>query len=357
MSRFIRLTRIGAVVGALAVASTLMACSASGSSGGGDAPSNGSAAPTIKYDGPEAKFPAAFTAPTPKPGYTFTVGWLSPMIANNFVNAIAKAGQARTEALGGKFILKDANNDVNAQVDQCNELIAQGVNAMAVYAVDPSSLGPCLDEAAKAGIAIIGQDTPPFAGQELFPHFLSNISQGPDRAAYEVATLAAKALPRGSEFATLGVAIPVPLLKYYTERLGYWGKRYGLKLDGNVDAQTDTSQAAATAMNNILTRWPDVKAVLTYNGPAALAASTTARASGAPDVEVFGAYSEKAVVDMIKAGQIAGTSWVDTDGIGTQMVNGLYNALTKQNLPLPQQLVVVPKGIVASNVDDFTPIQ
>ncbi|WP_336660011.1 sugar ABC transporter substrate-binding protein [Leucobacter sp. USHLN153] len=357
MSRFTPMLRTGAAVGAIALLASLAACS-SDSEGTDDAPQGGDEQVTaLQYDGPEAEFPAAFDEPEQQDGFEFTVGWLSPMTANNFVNAIAKAGEARTEALGGKFILKDANNDVNTQVDQCNELIAQNVDAMAVYAVDPSSLGPCLDEAASKGIEIIGQDTPPFAGEDLFPHFLSNVSQGPDRSAFEVATLAAQQVEPGASFATIGVAIPVPLLKYYTERLGYWAEKYGLEFLGNVDAASDTSQDSATAMNDILTRWPDVSAVLTYNGPAALAASTTARASGATDVKVFGAYTEKAVTEKIAAGEIAGTSWVDTEGIGTQMINGLYNAMTDQNMPLPEQLVVVPKGITADNVDSITPIQ
>ncbi|OJX64540.1 MAG: hypothetical protein BGO95_08720 [Micrococcales bacterium 73-13] len=356
MSLSTSLLRLGAAVGAVALVSSVAACS----TGGGTAPTDAPApAPTtvqpIEYDGPEAAVPAEYGEPKVVDGFTFTLGWLSPNTSNPFVNAIAMAGQQRTEELGGRFIVKNANNSVNTQVDQCNELLAQGVDAMAVYAVDPSALGPCLADAAEAGIPIIGQDTPPIVGTDLFEHFLSNVSQGPDRSAHSIATLAAQAAPAGAKFATLGLGIPIPLLKYYIERLQYWGEQYGMEYVGNVDAATDVSQDMATATNDILTRWPDVQVIMTFNGPSAAAASTTARASGVDGILVFGNGGDKTELDMVKSGQMAGTNRLDTEAIGTQMINGLYNVLTDQNLPLAPQLAVIPLPVTSANVDSVKP--
>lgn len=357
MSTLKLLGRVGAGACALLMLATTAACSgdSAGSSEGGG--SNGSAVEAVEYDGPEADVAASFGEPSVVDGASFTVGWLSPMISNNFVGAIADAAQKRVEELGGTLIIKDAVLDVSKQVDQCNELVARGVDALAVYPVDPSSLGPCLADAAAAGIPIIGQDTPPIVGTDLFENYASNVSQGPDRAAYNVATIAAQSAGPEASFATLGVAIPVPLLKYYTERLAFWAEAYGLEYLGNVDSDSDDAQSDATAMNDILTRWPDVDVVLTYHGQSALAASSAARAAGNTDVLIYGNYSEKAVMDLIEADRIAGSNWVDTEGIGVQIVNGLYNLVTEQNLPLEKQLVVVPGPITKDNLGEITPIQ
>lgn len=352
------LGRLSAGACALLLLTTAVACSsdsAGSPDGGGDG--NSPAVEALEYDGPEADVPATFGEPDLVEGTSFTVGWLSPMISNNFVGAVADAAEKRVEELGGTIIIKDAVVNVNTQVDQCNELVARGVDALAVYPVDPSSLGPCLADAAAAGIPIVGQDTPPIVGTDLFENIAANVSQGPDRAAYNVATIAAQAAGSDASFATLGVAIPVPLLKYYTERLAFWAEAYGLEYLGNVDSDDDDAQSDATAMNDILTRWPDVNVVLTYHGQSALAASSAARAAGNSDVLIYGNYSEKAVMDLIEAGQIAGSNWVDTEGIGTQIVNGLYNLVTDQNLPLEKQLVVVPSPITKDNLGEITPIQ
>jgi len=354
------LLRIGAVVGAAALLTGVTACS-SPSPAPTTEPSTDPSTPSsfepIEYDGPESEVPAAYGEPEPVDGFSFTIGWLSPNTSNNFVNAIALAGEARTKELGGQFIVKNANNSVQTQVDQCNELLAQNVDAMAVYAVDPAALGPCLADAAAAGIPIIGQDTPPIVGDALFDNFLSNVSQGPDRSAHTIATLAAEAAPAGAKFATLGLGIPIPLLKYYIERLQYWGEQYGMEYLGNVDAATDVSQDMATATNDLLTRWPDVQVILTFNDPSAEAAATTAKASGIDGLLVYGNDGERAAFDMIRSGQLAGTNRVDTDGIGVQLINGLYNVLTDQNLPLAEQLAVVPTGVTKANVDSVEPIQ
>jgi ABC-type sugar transport system substrate-binding protein len=366
-SRFIRTgavragtVRAGTVVTAAILLTALAACGSDADAGTPpDGASTGSsgAVEALEYDGPEAEVPAAYGTPEKVDGFDFTVGWLTTNTSNNFINAIALAGEARTEELGGEFILKNAGNDVSTQVDQCNELITQNVDAMAVYAVDPTSLAPCLADAAAAGIEIIGQDTPAIVGEPLFENYLSNVSQGPDRSAYNVATLAAEAAGSGSSFATLGIGIPIPFLTYYRERLAYWGEAYGLDYLGNADAATDAPQDAATAMNDIITRWPDVDVVLTTHDAFAEAALTTARAGGSPDILIYGNDGEASAWPLIEAGQLGGTNRVDTDGIGTQLIDGLYDALTEQNLPLPEQIAIVPTPVSIDNLDDVDPIE
>jgi ribose transport system substrate-binding protein len=350
-----------AVATALALALATAACgdseSSSTSEGASTAAATGKApsAPDVEYDGPETKLPAKYDEPTMKDGFQFTLGWLEPTAANPFVKAISTAAKKETERLGGRFIELDAGLNVDKQVSQCNQLVAQKVDAMGVYPVDPASLSPCLKDAEAAGIKIVGQDTPPIAGEPLLPHYLSVVLQGTDHARFLMAEYAASQQP-GVKFATIGVNIPVPLLHYSIDRAKYWGEQFGMQHLGQVDSQGDTSEDSATAMSTLLTRFPDVKAVFTFNDPAAEAAATTARAAGRTDVKVYGNSGEKAAVEMVKAGQMAGTVLLDTNAIGSQMVRGLYNALTDQGLPLPKQITPVPQVVTPKNAGSVTPI-
>ena len=347
-----------ALAAMVAIAALALTGCASGG-GGSTAPETGGGtsaeAPDVAFDGAEGGLDAAYGEPEIKEGYAFTVGWLTPTLANPFVKAVYEAGEVETKRLGGEFIGLDAGLNVDNQVSQCNQLIAQGVDAIAVYGVDPSALGPCLEEAASLGIPVIGQDTPPQAGEELLPSYTSAVLQGVDYPRYLVTQHAASLAP-GAKYATIGVNIPVPLLQYSIGRAEHWADEFGLEFTERVDAQGDTSEAAADATNTILTRNPDVKVIFTYNDPAAAAAANTLLAAGITDVLVYGNSGEQATIDLIKEGSATGTVLLDTKQIGIQQIWGLYNLLTEQNLPLPKQIVPAPVLVTAENADSVVGI-
>lgn len=358
MTRFRPLHLTCALVATSALVLTAAACGSSDSSGSTSTSaaastaaattSTAAAAAKIDYDGPEAGLPASYGEPKVKDGYSFTVGWLEPTGANQFVHAVALAGKAETEKLGGKFIELDAGLDIDKQVSQCNQLVAQKVDAIAVYPVDPSALGPCLKQASDAGIKIVGEDTPAVAGEQLLPGYLSSVMQGADRARFMIVQYAAQQDP-GATVATLGTALPVPLLQYTIKRSKYWSERFGLKNLGNVDSKSDTAADAAVAMSTILTKYPDVQVVFAFNDPSAEAAAATARAAGNTKVKVYGLSGEEAAVKQVEAGQLAGDVLLNTDEVGGQMIKGIYDALTDQNLPLPKQISPPPTLVTKEN--------
>lgn len=349
-------------ISALAAMVAIAALALTGcASGGGESTApetgggNSAEAPDVAFDGAEGGLESSYGEPEIQEGYSFTIGWLTPTLANAFVKAVYDAGKAETERLGGEFIGLDAGLNVDNQVSQCNQLIAQGVDAIAVYGVDPSALGPCLEEAASLGIPIVGQDTPPQAGEELLPSYTSAVLQGVDYPRYLTAQNAASLAP-GTKFATIGVNIPVPLLQYSIGRAEHWAGEFGLEFTERVDAQGDTSEASADATNTIITRNPDVKVIITYNDAAASAAANTLAAAGIDDVLVYGISGHQTTIDLIKEGGVTGTVLLDTKQIGIQQVWGLYNLLTEQNLPLPKQIVPAPTLVTAENADSVVGI-
>jgi ribose transport system substrate-binding protein len=309
---------------------------------------------SVPFDTPAAKLPAAYPEPQVKAGVTWRLGILEAA-PDSYVTTVTRAAKSEAERLGAKVTVLSANFNLDTQVSQCNQLVTQKVDAITVSALDPNALSPCLKRAQAAGIAVIGQDAPAIAGEPLSPGVDSSVLQGADEARYLLAKAAAEAHP-GAGFALLGVAIPVQILQYGMARQKYWAERFGLKFVTRADDRSGTGDGAATAMNTIVNKSDDVDVVFTYNDASAASASITARSSGRSGIAIYGDTGESSAIDKVKSGQLAGTILIGATEVGKQAADGAYNMVTKQNLPLPEQ--VAPKNtlVTKANAATVTPL-
>lgn len=331
-----------------------------GSSSSGTGPSSatpaaqgsaGQGAPTIEYDGPEKNLPTQYT-PT-KPSKPVTVGF-QIIHQDSGQTAEAAAVKAEVESAGGQVIVKDDQGSATTQVNNCNTLIAQKVDAIIVYPFDAGALRPCFKAAADAGIKIVAQQTPVNASSDPLPQYLkSDVIQGFDYAAYLRAKAIAEAAP-GSTYAYLGLSIPVAALNDAKGRMIYWADRFGLKHVGDADAQGPSASDASNAMTSLLGKYPTVKNVFVFTVDSALAASTVARASGKTAVHVIGYNGTAASIKAIKAGTMFATVLVDVRTEGKTLADvaiGLIAGAT------PPKFLTTPNTMVTSaNADSVTPI-
>jgi ABC-type sugar transport system substrate-binding protein len=153
----------------------------------------------------------------------------------------------------------------------------------------------------------------------------------------------------------MGLAQPVASLQYFSERAAYWSKQFGLHVLGEVDAQQDNAGSASTAMSEVLSRYPDVQALFTYNDNAAVASGLIAKTSG-KHVLICGNNGQANVFKAIEAGQVACTALLDARGMGVQEALGAYDLVTKQGGKLPQSVLAKQTLITAANVRSFTPV-
>lgn len=319
------------------------------------APAPTTATPS-SYDGPEKNLPATYVKPDQKPGANFTVGYLSPDESDGFLHAVSSSARATTTGLGGKFVLKDAQQNIDTQVTECNELLAQRVNVMLIYPLDPKALGPCLAKAKAQKIPVVAQDTPPDVSQPLLPGYASTVLQGRDEAAYAVANAAAKAIPGGT-FALLGLGAPVPLLTLYMNRVRYWAEKAGMHFTTRVDTKTGSPSDSAAAASAIVAKAPDSDVIIAYADPAARAAESVAQANGKSKMRVTGVSGFALAVPLLESGQMIATYALDATGIGKQMVWGGYDLVTDQHLPLPKKILVPGELVTKQNADSFPAIK
>jgi len=83
------------------------------------------------------------------------IGVTIALLEHNFLAVMAKGMQTYAKDKGIELQMVDANNDVAKQLDQVNNFIASGVDAIIVNAVDTSATQAMTDAAAKAKIPLV----------------------------------------------------------------------------------------------------------------------------------------------------------------------------------------------------------
>ena len=150
-----------------ALALLVAACGGDDSDGGSSEPADAPAEPAdapaepaesggVSFSGSiEDEVPVGYDEPEPG---EFTLGYLNPLQANEFLNTMGRAMRLETERLGGELVELDAQLDVDTQVSQFDQLIAQEVDGIFVFPLDPGSVQPAVERAKEAGIAVITID-------------------------------------------------------------------------------------------------------------------------------------------------------------------------------------------------------
>ncbi|WP_197487951.1 sugar ABC transporter substrate-binding protein [Rhodococcus sp. LB1] len=328
----------------------MTACSSSDTSTGDGSSPGADAASIPPYSGPESDLPTSYGLPAKKPGKTLTFGYLNNTSGNELTNALGEGFEAEAKFLGAKTIVLDSQLKVDREVSNFQQLLAQRVDGILVNPLDPKALSPLIKQAQEKGIPLIGVDVALENG-ELPEGFTGQIMKGADHQAYEtVKAIAAE--KAGAKFGILNIAFPVAGPLYQMERSKYWAAKFGLEFAGERSNATDDSNGAAAVSGPMLSKDPDLDAIIAYNDPSALGAVTAARASGR-ELIAAGSNGGSDGIGGVKAGKLLMTTSVDAVRIGAMALAGLYNVRTDQNLPLPKSILVAAKVVTRENADSF----
>ncbi len=302
------------------------------------------------YKGAEASLPTTYKAPAKK-GASCTIGFQNPTAQNETLGAWQSAVQAEGKVYGCKVIALDDKLSPDQQVTNMQQLLAQHVNVIIFYPLDPKATVPVLKKAKTAGVPVLAVDGTfgsPKATAPYLPYIASQVWQGRDIQAYEQVQQMAKIAPH-AKVGLIGIGAPVPALKYLTVREAFWAKKFGLTIVGEQDNPTDDVTGGTTAANGLLQRYSDMTAVLGYNDPSAIGAYTAARGLHR-SLTVIGVNGSSDGFTAVKAGHEAATVQVDVVGWGVQLVQAAYALITKQHLPLPKIIVRPSVLITKANV-------
>jgi ABC-type sugar transport system substrate-binding protein len=344
------------LAGALVAACALAACSSSGAqqasipavgtAAAGSASADATLSPAVPagYDGTDHGHFKVLAAPDIKSGASFKVGFLNTNASQPILLAMQDAAQAETAKLGGSFIALDAASNPQTQASQLQQLIAQHVNVIIGDPVVAAALGPGIAQARKAGIPFIAIGDPPDQADAPMPGAVTSVSQGFDYTVYRTMNALAAEHP-GASFATMGFALPVDQLVFMAGRMKYWGEQLGLKFLGQVDTTSDNPTGFGPAASTILTKYPGVQIIVTFNDESAIAAATVVATSGKKVFVATPNAAEYATSQALKAHRLDLVYRTPWEQQGVESVIAGYDTVTKQDLPLPT-FIDVPGYVV-----------
>jgi ribose transport system substrate-binding protein len=318
--------------------------------GGGTTTNGGTGSIPEGYSGVEADLPTAYEEPTMQSGTSCKIGFQNPVAANEFLGFVQKAVIAKAKTFGCTVIALDDALSPDKQVSNMQQLLGQKVNAIIFYPLDPKATTPVLQRAKKQNVPVIAIDAS-FGDTKAVPLIATQVWQGRDIQAY----LQAKVLAdekSDAKVGLIGIGIPVPAIKYLTERQRHFAEEEGLTVIGTQDNPSDDVTGGEKAANALLQRNKEVDSVIGYNDPSALGAVIAARATGR-EITVVGLNGSSDGIEGVKSGRLIATVQVDPIGIGAQTATAAYSLITKQNAPLPP--IVIRPGVLVTqdNVDDI----
>ncbi len=327
--------------------------SASSSGSGSSSTSSSAAAPSVTFSGLEQSVPSTY--PTPKSKH-LVLAFMNPEgSSNEFLTVMGQAMKDEVQKLGGTYIEKDAEGDVNAQVSQFNQLIAQKVNGIAVFALDPKSLAPDVARAKAAGIHLITIDFNfTSASASGLQGYESQVWQGRDMGAYLTGQEMYKLLGAGATVGTVDLVVKVPSIVYSIQQDDYWAEKFGLKIAGNASNPTDDIAGGQKAMTQLLGKYSSIKGVMAYNDPSAIGAYSAARSQGITNLALAGENGGSDALGAIKAGRETFTIKLDDPSIGKDFAWGLYDL--SEGVKIPATIKAGPPLLVnKDNVGSVVP--
>ncbi|WP_163270180.1 substrate-binding domain-containing protein [Chelativorans alearense] len=271
-----------------------------------------------------------------------------------FFNQMNEGAQKAADEAGVNLVIFNANNDPAAQNSAIETYIQQGVDGLAVVAIDVNGIMPAVNQAAEAGIPVVAIDAIlPDDGPQKAQIGVDNGAAGADMATYFLDY--AKANMGGK--AKYGV---VGALNSYIQNVRQKGfedvvdAADGIEKAGVVDGQ-NIQDNALSAAENLITGNPDMNAIYATGEPALMGAIAAVESQGKQeDVKIFGWDLTAQAIAGIDAGYVTAVIQQDPAAMGAAAVEALNTLAGGGEV---DKTISVPVTIVTKeNVDPYRAI-
>ena len=260
-------------------------------------------------------------------------------MVNPFFVALDDGIREIVEARGDKLVSYDPGSDQFRQIDQVEELIRMGVDAIFLNPVDHRLVKPALEAARKAGIPVINVDAP-VADLDLVACLVCSDNV---RAGQLIAEDLVARLPRAriALIEHLGARSAIDRTVGFLGVLDAKGSAYSIvarnSSDGNIEQ-------ALVAMETILRTGARVDAVFATNDPMATGAVAALESAGAAaGVLVYGVDGAPYAKKLVAEGRMAATAAQSPVEIGRAAAEAAYRILsgegTKKQILIPVSLI------------------
>lgn len=258
-----------------------------------------------------------------------TYGIPSPLSSEAGEHNINLGITCYADKTGGKVVTLDANLDVNKQISDFDNLLAQGAKVLPFLPLDPKAFTGPFSRAAKDGATVVelyNKDST--APGKVF-------EDSPSAGADAVKLVLAK-FPGGSKALLIG-GPPIPAV---TQRMaGFKDNAAANKITvlEQADNLKDNVNDARTLADDLITKHPDVNVVFGFNDNSAIGAGLALKSRGIKNVLVFGINGTPEGIKAVKDGTITATYDADQWGMGYQAAEAgakIQNGETVAPIPL-----------------------
>ncbi|WP_219620958.1 sugar ABC transporter substrate-binding protein [Bacillus sp. V3-13] len=273
-------------------------------------------------------------------------GYTSMTQNNPFFQVLEESIRKKVEANGDKLITTNPAMDVSLQINQIEDMIAQGIDAIFLNPVDWEGIRPALVMLEEAGIPIINYDTE----VKDFDYVTAYVGSDNKNAGRVAGEDLVKRFPDGGKIAILDS----PTMNSINDRIdGFMEAIKGKNFE--IVAQQDAKGDLETALDiteDILQAHPDIIAIMGGNDPTALGALAAAKAANVTDIAIYGVDgSPDAKAAIAEGGPFVGTGAQSPISIGEQSVEVAYKVLKDEDFEkrTPVETFLINKD----NVDEY----
>lgn len=265
---------------------------------------------------------------------------------NPFFEVINNSIKTTVEANGDILITRNPALDSDRQIEQINDLIDEGIEALFVAPVDYEKIIPVIKKAKEKGIIIIFVDT------ESYEDDIADGIVVSDN--YLAGKLCADYMMKNSSAARI-VICEHPRTKSSNDRVNGFmdaiSEHDKYQIVGSVNSEGQL-ELAMPAMKEVIEKKIEFDTVFSINDLSALGTMAALKDAGMlSKVSVLGVDGSPEAKAMIKEGLMTATSAQYPSKIGENAINQLYSILNGQEY---EKKILVPVQLITSdNVDEY----
>lgn len=274
-------------------------------------------------------------------GYTCMDG------TNPFFVVLEKTIKEGVEANGDTLVSVDPANDVSLQIQQIEDLISQGIDAMFLNPAEAEGILPALDALKEAGIPIINFDTE-VAELDYVDSYVGSDNYNAGKVCGDDLV---KKVPDGGDI----IILDSPTMNSIVDRTNGFldaieGKGFNVVAQqdakGNLEVSMGITEDLLQAHNNVV-------AIFGGNDPTALGALAAANAAGIKDCKIYGVDGSPDIKAELASGKslIEGTGAQSPVSIAKTSVDVMYKLLKGEKIE--DRYPVETFLITAENVKDY----
>ena len=242
------------------------------------------------------------------------------------------------------LLLPVQESDIQSQINQVEDQITKGVDAIAIAPTDPNALAPILDDAIASGIPVVYIDTN--GVNEGVTFIGTNNINGAKLAADYICSK----VPSGSDVAILQGIITQTTGQHRAEGSHKGLTECGMNIVAELPANWDTAQGMSV-MEDIITGNPNIKAVFASNDNMALGAWEALASAGMTDVVLVGFDANPDAAASVSRGEMSATVAQFSYNMGYM---GVENALKLSNgESIPDNIDTGTVLVTKENAADF----